>query len=152
VMAPPAPAAARAAEPAKPNAQPPAGAIAKKSASNAAAKRPIVRAAPLDLPRLGAVMLAGAWLGGVIFRLWWLQLGEWQLRRLARTARAPGPAALRQFEHCRLASGAGADVQLRIQPAIVSPMYVGAWSNCVLVPEDWETLPEASQRAVLLHE
>ena len=108
--------------------------------------------APLDVARLAILMLASAWIAGVGYGALGLIVGGRRLARLVRTAVAPSQAAMRQFEACQLVSGVRTRVTLKMHPEVASPMLACARPRCILVPDHWETLPEATQRAVLLHE
>ena len=97
-------------------------------------------------------LLAGIWTMGVAWHALQLLFGWRRLARLVVTAREPGSAARSHFEACRLESGVRADVRLGLHADVTSPMFVGGRKRCILVPEDWESMPAGTRRAVLLHE
>jgi HEAT repeat protein/beta-lactamase regulating signal transducer with metallopeptidase domain len=107
---------------------------------------------PFGTHRLTVLALSGLWVGGAL-----LMLARWAggcawLRRLRRTAIAmPGPAA-ELFASCRAEMGLRRRVSLASHPAVRSPVALGPLRPLILVPPGWAELPEASQRAGLLHE
>jgi HEAT repeat protein/beta-lactamase regulating signal transducer with metallopeptidase domain len=107
---------------------------------------------PFGTHRLTVLALSGLWVGGALFLLArWAGGCAW-LRRLRRTALAlPGPAA-ELFASCRAEMGLRHRVSLASHPAVRSPVALGPLRPLILVPPDWADLPEATQRAGLLHE
>jgi HEAT repeat protein/beta-lactamase regulating signal transducer with metallopeptidase domain len=88
----------------------------------------------------GALLLLARWAGGIV----WL----WRLRRTAVAA----PEAAGLFAACRAEMGLNYRVGLASHPAVRSPVALGFLRPLVLVPPVWAELPEAAQRAGLLHE
>ncbi|HZY87500.1 MAG TPA: M56 family metallopeptidase, partial [Gemmataceae bacterium] len=89
----------------------------------------------------GALHLIVRWAGGCV----WL----WRLRRSA--AALTGPAA-DLFATCRAEMGLNRNVSLACHWTVTSPVALGFLRPLVLVPPGWAELPEADQRAGLLHE
>jgi beta-lactamase regulating signal transducer with metallopeptidase domain/HEAT repeat protein len=102
--------------------------------------------------RLRALALSGLWAGGALLLLArWLGGCAW-LWRLRRTAAALTGSAADQFAACRAELGLNRNVSLACHPAVASPVALGFLRPLVLVPPGWAELPEAAQRAGLLHE
>jgi len=96
--------------------------------------------------RLG---LGAAWLAGTVGLLIRLMIGGAILARLRSSSR---PIAGAAFDDCRRELGSRRAVGLAAHPAVGSPVVLGGLRPTILVPDDWDGLPEASRRACLLHE
>jgi BlaR1 peptidase M56/Carboxypeptidase regulatory-like domain len=96
--------------------------------------------------RLG---LGAAWLAGTVLLLARLMIGRAILARLRSAAR---PLAGSVFTRSRAELGSRRGSALASHPAVGSPVVLGGLAPMILVPDDWDGWPEASQRACLLHE
>jgi hypothetical protein len=96
--------------------------------------------------RLG---LAGAWLAGALVTLVRLVVGHGILARLRSSSR---PIAGVTVASASLNRDARRIAGLAAHPAVGSPVVVGGLAPLILVPDDWDALPESSRRACLLHE
>jgi HEAT repeat protein/beta-lactamase regulating signal transducer with metallopeptidase domain len=107
---------------------------------------------PFGARRLTVLALSGLWAcGALLFLARWVGGCAW-LRRLRQTAVAvPGPAA-GLFASCRAEMGLSRRARLACHPAVGSPVALGFLRPLILVPPGWAELPEAAQRAGLLHE
>ena len=112
-----------------------------------------VSGAGLGAGRLGLMIVGMVWVAGAIAALVRLAVGGAVLARLRSTGRPLDGPARRVFEQSRAeASIAGRRVEAASHPALGSPVALGGGSPMILVPDDWDHWPEASQRACLLHE
>jgi HEAT repeat protein/beta-lactamase regulating signal transducer with metallopeptidase domain len=106
---------------------------------------------PWGARRLAVLTLAGFWAGGALLLLARWAGGCVYLARLRRAAvGVEGPAA-GLFDACRAAVGLRR-ARLACHPAVAAPVALGFLRPLVLVPPGWADLPEAAQRAGLLHE
>ena len=127
---------------------------AKESRPIAAARveRPATGLAPEDGPgawrwvRLG---LGAAWLAGTLGLLVRLMIGRTILVRLRSSSRTVTGVVLAR---CRSELRSRRGVALAAHPAVGSPVVLGGFAPMILVPDDWDEWPGASQRACLLHE
>ncbi|HEV3166721.1 MAG TPA: M56 family metallopeptidase, partial [Isosphaeraceae bacterium] len=108
--------------------------------------------APLGLWRFVWIGLAATWLVGLLVMLFRLVFGWLVLRRLRRQAMAVSETSTRQLEACQAEMGSRRRSRLMTHPAVGSPLALGGWQPAVLVPSDWDALPESIRRAGLLHE
>ncbi len=99
--------------------------------------------------RLTCLGLAVVWLAGAGVSLAQIVVGRGVLGRLRSSSRPVAQVALVRFR-CEL--DARRLATLAAHPAVGSPVVLGGLAPCILVPDDWDDLPEASQRACLLHE
>jgi beta-lactamase regulating signal transducer with metallopeptidase domain len=107
---------------------------------------------PLGPKRIVLLGLAGAWCLGIMVGLARWALGEYQLRRLRRTACPAVAQAAKQFAECRVELRMVRAVELAVHKEIHSPILFGFFRPLILVPQDWPGLRPAVQRAGLLHE
>ncbi len=109
------------------------------------------------LPRLGlgqwlVLTLALSWAAVTLVLIGRLVLGSLWLARLRREATPAGPAALALLQHCREELGVTRRAGLVTHPAVTSPVLLGGWRPCIVLPPDWEDLPADARRVSLLHE
>jgi HEAT repeat protein/protein involved in polysaccharide export with SLBB domain/beta-lactamase regulating signal transducer with metallopeptidase domain len=107
---------------------------------------------PLGAGRIALLCLAGAWAMGVGFLLLRWAIGSWVLRRLRHTAAPVTGASAELLATCRIEVGVRTAVALASHHGVRSPVLFGPWRPTILVPVDWCGLPQAAQRAALLHE
>jgi beta-lactamase regulating signal transducer with metallopeptidase domain/protocatechuate 3,4-dioxygenase beta subunit len=104
-------------------------------------------------PRRWLVLaLAAGWVAGVALMATRLQAAWLCLARLRRGAWPLGDEAGRLLRRCREELGVSRRARLLCHPAVDSPLLLGGLRPCILVPADWDELPEAVRRASLLHE
>ncbi len=111
----------------------------------------------VSLPRLGSgqwlvLTLALSWATVTLILAGRLVIGSLWLARLRREATPAGPAALALLQHCREELGATRRAGLATHPAVTSPVLLGGWRPCIVLPPDWEDLPADARRVSLLHE
>jgi beta-lactamase regulating signal transducer with metallopeptidase domain len=117
-----------------------------------ASDAPEATAEPWGNRRIAVAGVSAFWSIGVLGMLLRWVGGAWFLRRLRHGAgEVSGPAA-EVFFSCRLELGVESRVRLAIHPRVRSPVLLGLFRPIILVPLDWPSLPEAMQRAGLLHE
>jgi D-alanyl-D-alanine endopeptidase (penicillin-binding protein 7) len=94
-------------------------------------------------------LIAGVMLAGMLVRLAWLALGLGSLRAIRRAAVAfdPLPGAVRELE-----SRLGVSPGWYLSPEVESPATFGIRPPSILLPERFNTMGEASQRAIAGHE
>lgn len=95
--------------------------------------------------------LAGLWAGGALLLLARWAGGCVYLARLRRSAVGVAGPAAGLFDACRAAVGLRR-ARLACHSAVAAPVALGFLRPLVLVPPGWADLPEAAQRAGLLHE
>ncbi len=118
-------------------------------------EEPVRAAAPaagLGIRR--GLLLTGAlvWLAGATLLLGRLALGWLWLARLRRTAEPAGTAALAMLNECRRELRVRRAARLLTHAAVRGPVLLGGLRPAILLPPDWEEVPQASRRAALLHE
>jgi len=101
---------------------------------------------PWRWARLG---LGLVWLAGTLVLLVQLLIGRCILGRLRSSARSVTGTSLARYQS-ELGSRRG--VTLATHPAVGSPVVLGGLAPTILVPDDWDDWPDATQRACLLHE
>jgi len=121
---------------------------AEKIAETAAAERP----ATVGRPRWIVPAVAAIWMGGAALMTVRLLAAWFCLARFRRGASPADEPAQEFFRRCRSELGVRRRVRLMCHPAIDSPVLIGGFRPCILVPSDWQALPEASRRSSLLHE
>lgn len=107
---------------------------------------------PLGPVRWFVLVVAMVWIGGAAVMTARL-LGAWLY--LARFRRGASPAdepAQEFFRCCRSELRVSRRVRLMYHPAIDAPVLLGGFRPCILVPADWQALPEGARRSSLLHE
>jgi beta-lactamase regulating signal transducer with metallopeptidase domain/protocatechuate 3,4-dioxygenase beta subunit len=112
----------------------------------------IEQPAALGVLRWFVLAMAVAWTGGAAVmgaRL----LAAWCCLARFRRGAAPVDEPAQEFlRRCRSELRVRRRVRLMCHPAIDSPILLGGFRPCILVPMDWPALPKASRRSALLHE
>src|SRR5262249_53726754 len=107
---------------------------------------------PSGWRRIARLSLSLLWLGGTGFLLARWLCGWLFLARLRRTAVPVQGAPWQVFQACRAQFALRRPATLASHPAAGSPLTIGLYHPLILVPPSWMDLPEATQRASLLHE
>jgi HEAT repeat protein/beta-lactamase regulating signal transducer with metallopeptidase domain len=107
---------------------------------------------PFGTRRVVVLALGLAWAASVLLMLARWAGGVWFLRRLRRTAVAVAGRPAGLFAACLGEMGLRHRSVLASHPLVRSPVLCGVLRPMILVPADWGLLPEAAQRAALLHE
>ncbi|HEY7314861.1 MAG TPA: M56 family metallopeptidase [Gemmataceae bacterium] len=108
--------------------------------------------APVGRPRWIVPALAGIWMGGVVLMMARL-LAAWVCLTRFRRGTAPvDEPAQAFFRRCRTELGVRRRARLMSHPAVDAPVLLGGFRPCIVVPADWQALPEAARRSSLLHE
>jgi TonB family protein len=142
---------------------PPATNVQAVDAQAAAADRPPLASAPasgrsVPAPTILARGLRGQWpwivsgilLAGIALRLAWILAGVIRLRRLRQVGRVAPVLANPACDEAVALHQSGAEIRYVAQ--LGQPVTFGVFKPAVLLPQDFDDLPLAVQRAVLAHE
>jgi beta-lactamase regulating signal transducer with metallopeptidase domain len=99
-----------------------------------------------------ALTLGVIWTGGAALMAGRLVVAWVLLIRFRGTASSVDAAAEAFFRRCRDEVGVCREVRLMSHPAVDAPVLLGGFPPWIVVPADWQTLPEAARRTSLLHE
>jgi beta-lactamase regulating signal transducer with metallopeptidase domain len=124
--------------------QPPA----EQATEEATAEQPV----PLGSRRWFVLAAAAAWMGGTALMMARLLAAGLCLGRLRRRASLADEPAQEFFRRCLSELSVRRRVRLMCHPDIEAPILLGGFRPCILVPIDWQALPEAARRSSLLHE
>lgn len=99
--------------------------------------------APVDWPAIAVRVL----LAGTAFRLLWVGVGLWGLRRLRDAGVTAEPS-----EYADLKAAVGAPAEIRYVRGVDQPVAFGAWRPVIVLPDALRDHPADVQRAVVCHE
>jgi beta-lactamase regulating signal transducer with metallopeptidase domain/protocatechuate 3,4-dioxygenase beta subunit len=96
--------------------------------------------------------LAIVWIVGMTLMTARLLVAWCCLARFRREALPADEAAQEFFRRCRSEMGVRRWVRLMCHPAVASPILLGGFRTCILVPLYWQALSQEERRLSLLHE
>lgn len=98
-------------------------------------------------------LVVGIWAAGALAVLLMVLLERLSVRRLTRPSRkAADHDLLAEARELARGLGLGGEIDLRLSPAVDSPLSWGLWSPRVVLPADADQWPEDDRKAALLHE
>jgi beta-lactamase regulating signal transducer with metallopeptidase domain/protocatechuate 3,4-dioxygenase beta subunit len=118
----------------------------------------ITEAATSELPAPGGRLhwiipaFGGVWIGGAALMTVRLLAARSCMARLRQGSSLADEPAQGLFRRCQSELGIRRRARLMCHPAIDVPILLGGFRPCILVPTDWQALPEATRRSSLLHE
>ena len=120
----------------------------------AASPGPRIFATPsrLDVGNGLTLGIAGCWLAGLVWGACAVRRRASTRRRGGRSRQPAGEDTSRLLARCANELSLRRNAEIATHPEVRAPIALGGRRPLILVPSDWDTLPEPAQRACLLHE